>query len=284
MFNATASIAQNYHSLVQTAVMRDEDSSSASSSGRQLSLMVRRTMGVASLSLGEMEYMLMRRITTASDNQGPWPLDDTDPMEEEHVRLLFGSVTESERQRFVTAAQHEHPLTLLYVVDGARSSGVKSGTKSSTTKPLIAAATNAATNGVTGLPSTVWSEIMVRQEGPRNGTYVVRLQNMVPSGESIQVPSLSKILSPWKLVGCVETTLTMQQTRLKSEQVRLTWISEKEEEKEEEEDKREETKMKEMEGMEEIVDCDTPLLLDSLDLRTFVFDVTQKKNSPVTTR
>jgi hypothetical protein len=111
-FNATASIAQNYHAVVQTAVLRDEraaaaaaaaansddrngssrrsgsgrsssgggSSSSSSSSGgggnRQLTILVPRAMGIASLAEGEVELMLARRITTQSDNQGPWPLDD----------------------------------------------------------------------------------------------------------------------------------------------------------------------------------------------------------------
>ena len=251
IFNATSSIAQNYHSLVQTAVMKDEGGGA-----RQLSVLVRRTMGVASLSLGEMEYMLMRRISTGSDNQGPWPLDDKDPMKEEHMRLMFGSVNESEKQRFVVASQHEHPMKLLYV----DSTGVGKETKQTKRTKQI-------NGGVSGVPDTVWSEIMVRQDMPSNGTFVVRLQNMVPSnsGEPMQVPSLSKILSPWKVAGCIETTLTMQQTREQSEAVRLTWRAEKEEkemEKEMEERKK-----------EGVVDCDSPLLLDSLDLRTFVFDV-----------
>jgi hypothetical protein len=113
---------------------------------------------------------------------------------------------------------------------------------------------------------------MVRQDMPSNGTFVVRLQNMVPSmsGEPMQVASLSKILSPWKLAGCIETTLTMQQTREQSEAVRLTWRAEKEE-KEKEMEMEKEMEEKTKEGVVE--DCDSPLLLDSLDLRTFVFDV-----------
>ena len=72
------------------------------------------------------------------------------------------------------------------------------------------------------------------------------------------------------LAGCIETTLTMQQTREQSEAVRLTWRAEKEE-KEKEMEMEKEMEEKTKEGVVE--DCDSPLLLDSLDLRTFVFDV-----------
>jgi hypothetical protein len=128
--NYSGSIGQNYHALVQTACLAEtstntdtaastatnsSSSSSISSSsgggggggtsinsatvakgrlakGRQLALLTRRTMGVASLGAGQIEYMLMRRMADASDNQGPWPLDDAEPMVADRLWLLLGQV------------------------------------------------------------------------------------------------------------------------------------------------------------------------------------------------
>jgi hypothetical protein len=48
-------------------------------SGRQLTLLTGHTKGVASLRKGELEYMLVRRIN-GTDDQGPWPLNETTPL------------------------------------------------------------------------------------------------------------------------------------------------------------------------------------------------------------
>ena len=45
---------------------------------------------MAALGPGELEYMLMRRILDASDNQGPWPLDDREAVEDT-LRLMVGN-------------------------------------------------------------------------------------------------------------------------------------------------------------------------------------------------
>ena len=44
-----------------------------------MALLTPHTKGVASLGHGEFEYMMMRRIN-GTDDQGPWPLNDTTPL------------------------------------------------------------------------------------------------------------------------------------------------------------------------------------------------------------
>ena len=95
--NRTGPISQNFHAIVQSSSIvdggdskRNSDGAAASSSNadaggaqqqqqrqqqqqqRQLSVLTRRTMAVASLDDGQLEYMLARRLTDTSDNQGPF--------------------------------------------------------------------------------------------------------------------------------------------------------------------------------------------------------------------
>ena len=207
--NTTASIAQNYHALVQTAVIRDEVK--AGESGRELAVLTRRTMGVASLNVGDLEYMLQRRITAASDNQGPWPLDDQTPMQEEHIQLVVGTQGAVEAARFPLAMDLEHPLvTYAYDID------IDEQSASWAPPPLSAAAAGR------GLPAGVWVELMVRLDPPSpNTTFMVHLQNMAGLARVV-IPSLAEVLG-LPVHGCVETTLTMQQTRAANEAVRLSW-------------------------------------------------------------
>eukprot|EP01051_Picozoa_sp_SAG22_P006676 SAG22_NODE_444_length_10453_cov_8.586343_7_plen_604_part_00 len=67
-FNVTLPISANYHSLVNSGVLKSEESTGHSQ--RQLAVLTRHTMGIASLAPGSLEYMMMRRISGA-DNQGP---------------------------------------------------------------------------------------------------------------------------------------------------------------------------------------------------------------------
>ena len=68
VLNVSGPIAQNYHPFVQTAVLTE--ASGTSNGVRELALLTRRTMGVASLTEGQVEYMLLRRLQQASDFQG----------------------------------------------------------------------------------------------------------------------------------------------------------------------------------------------------------------------
>ena len=58
-FNASASIGQNYHAMVQTAAIRDVKEGCGTGGdhqpARQLTVLTRRTMGVAALANGELE-------------------------------------------------------------------------------------------------------------------------------------------------------------------------------------------------------------------------------------
>ena len=73
-----------------------------------------------------------------------------------------------------------------------------------------------------GFPSAVWAELIVRLETPANESFVLRLQNVVSGGPVVTVPSLPAALG-LVLNTCVETTVTMQQTRDANNAVRFKW-------------------------------------------------------------
>ena len=203
--NRTASIAQNYHSLVQTAAIRDSiagcpptttlpgvQGGATAQKGeapmrpaveRQLSVLTRRTMGVASLFDGAVEYMTMRRISTQSDNQGPWPLDDPLPMHD-LVRILLAPVAQSEAARFPLALALEHPLSVLYMKrreEGTtrlkqepRELRARLLEASSFVRAAARTSSGPSPTGVAplrGFPPSVWSELLVRAKPPLNATY-----------------------------------------------------------------------------------------------------------------
>ena len=243
-FNDSASIGQNYHSMVQTAVIRDENNGA---DGRQLSLLTRRTMGVASLQAGEMEYMLARRITTQSDNQGPWPLDDRLP-QEDVVRFVLSTVGNGELKRFTNALELEHPLATYYYNRESESSEDNHIPK--TNMPPF--------------PSSVWFEIFERLDAPRNSTFALRLQNVVADGPDEVIPSLKDALGALgipSILGCVEMTSTLQQSRQENEVIRLQWSADADE-------------GKSVGAMSKTyAGCDDAISLSPLDIRTFTFSV-----------
>ena len=209
-------------------------------------------MGVAALADGELEYMLMRRIVTGSDNQGPWPLDDKLPMED-HVQLVLGPAVTSEPARFPAALALEHPLALLY-----RNDSTPAGPA-----PVVGEGYR---NLAEGTPPSVWAELMVRvgEHLPANATYAIRLQNTVAGGVAVAVPSLAAAFGIVGMHTCVETTLSLQQTRAANEAARLRW------------------KQEAGVGSEATahtlpavyVSCTgTTIMLESLDIRTFTFGV-----------
>ena len=106
-------IGANYHAVVQQAsVVEATAGSSVPGAGtRQLALLTTHTMGAASLAEGALELMMMRRLNT-TDNQGPAPLDDTDPINVT-VALLFGPALDVTALRLRRAIAMEHPLIVL---------------------------------------------------------------------------------------------------------------------------------------------------------------------------
>ena len=173
-------------------------------------------MGVAALHAGELEYMLMRRIASQSDNQGPWPLDDKDAMVDV-VRLTLEPTAIAELNRASHALALEHPPVMFYLHH--RRQSAHSGHIDITDPTGVALRKTEAAMPVRGFPATVFAELFVRLGGvPSNAKYVIRLQNLV-------VPPLSAALG-MSLLTCTETTLTMQQARQENEHVRLQWNAE----------------------------------------------------------
>jgi hypothetical protein len=251
-------------------------------------------MGVAALGPGELEYMTMRRITSGSDNQGPWPLDDKLPMEDQ-VRLMLSTVQASEMLRFPTALALEEPFSVLYRTQQPPLAAPAPPAPPSLPTPAQAPAqAPAPAIKLTGFPASVWAKLSVRLEAPSNATYVIRLQNVVAGGAAVTVPSLSAALG-MRLHSCVETTMTIQQTRDANAKVRLQWKTEEDEEGQGEgrgEGSRErrweevartnpsQTQRQPQRQTRQSDDgarndplCGERIVLDSLDIRTFTFGV-----------
>jgi len=97
---------------------------------------------------------------------------------------------------------------------------------------------------------------------PSNETYAIRLQNTVASGAPIIIPSLADALGMAGMHSCVETTLSIQQTRHANDAARLQWKKEGS------------NTRKEGGGIVLSFSCsDTAITLVSLDIRTFTFGV-----------
>jgi hypothetical protein len=85
-------------------------------SGRQLTLLTGHTKGVASLRKGELEYMLIRRIN-GTDDQGPWPLNETTPLSGKPHRPhplvlnMMGARTHTHTHAHAHAHAHTHART-----------------------------------------------------------------------------------------------------------------------------------------------------------------------------
>ena len=240
-YNATASIAQNYHALVQTAVIRDN-----APSPRQLSILSRRTMAVASLESGSIEYMTARRISTESDSQGPWPLDDKLP-QHDVIRIMLAPQESGESKRFAEAVVLEHPLEQFYFNAGEKA------------VPLPF--------GADGLPENVWSEMFVRLDAPEPSSFAIRIQNIIPGGDPITIKSLQNALGFPSMNGCVEMTSTLQQSRAENDAVRLKWKSE---------ENVPELKLPSLVGSEH--SCKSSITLSPLDIRTFTFSIKDNRD------
>jgi hypothetical protein len=137
--------------------------------------------------------MLLRRITQASDFQGPAPLDDTDAGEDT-VHLLFGTAQDVEAARFPAALALEQPLLVFY-------------SASPLTRPKWSP-----------FPSqneTLFVDFFVRHSVESSDTpeYALRVQSFAPGGEFVKIQSLLPRAA--KLSSCTEMTLSFQEPRAK---------------------------------------------------------------------
>lgn len=196
--NDTGPIAQNYHAFVQTAALQEQP---ATNNTRELTVLSRRTMGVASLADGDLEYMLLRRLTDASDNQGPWPLDEREDIREK-VWLLVGTVASSEVRRFARAMELENELIILYTAGRPK-------------RPVVAYMQSQDPN--------LWLDLFVRHAMNTTVTtpseYALRLQSFTKSPLPV---SLSALGIP-QMQDVVEKTLSLQQDRAVNDHGRMKW-------------------------------------------------------------
>jgi len=227
-----------------------------------VSVLTRRTMGVASLGDGEVEYMLARRLIDGNDNQGPYPLNEEDDIRDT-VWVQVGTTSSVEATRMPRALELEHPIMALYIA-GQGDTPLRA--------PVLAP--------ITPLPDHVWLDLSVRHStvalqglqgsgAPplRAPEYMVRLQNLLnpqdnhaagaakvqgrastntaPAGATATAVQLGDLRVRLGLVlvakgrgacgagpplpcnvTCTETTLTMQQSRATNQGQRLQWRAE----------------------------------------------------------
>ena len=202
--NASGPISQNYHALVQSA------SISGGHGQQQLSVLSRRTVAVASLGDGEIEYMLARRLIDSTDSQGPWPLDEQDDIRDTMWLAVGeeGAASDVEAMRMPRALELEHALLPLFLEGGAPP-------PTATLAPI------------TPLPPHVFLDLFVRHScssGTGAAEYAIRLQSVLAQGMPTTNVSLAALrLGTDNTEACAETTLTMQQVRATNAAQRLQW-------------------------------------------------------------
>lgn len=196
--NTTGPISSNYHAVVQTSAIVDV------SNRRQMTLLTRRTMGVASLSGGQLEYMFMRRQTDTSDSQGPWPLDEQDDITETTWLYLDIATPPVLSNNFARALEFENGLLQLFTDD------------------FLTAPTR--NPPVRSFPSSIFVDFFVRYTfanvsgGPE---YALRFYHVDADGP--QVTLNINDLALGSLQTCTEKTLSLQEDRAANEQHRMTW-------------------------------------------------------------
>ena len=104
----------------------------------------------------------------------------------------------------------------------------------------------------------------MRADAPPNATYAVRVQNVVAGGPPVTVPSLAEALGLPNMTACSETTLSLQQARAANEAVRLRWRAQRD---------KPDAAAPARAPADAAADCNGPIALGSLDLRTFSFAV-----------
>jgi hypothetical protein len=141
--------------------------------------------------------MLLRRITQASDFQGPAPLDEKDAGEDT-LHLLFGTVEEVEAFRFTAALALEQQLLVFY---------------SSSPVP------NPTWSPVTSQSQTLFVDFFVRHSAERLGAradvpeYALRVQSFAQGGEFVKFHTL--LPEGATVAACTEVTLSFQEPRAK---------------------------------------------------------------------
>ena len=141
--------------------------------------------------------MLLRRITQASDFQGPAPLDDKHTCEDT-LHLLFGSVDEVEAVRRPSALALEQPLLVFYSM-------------SPVTRP--------AWSPFSSQNETLSVDFFVRHSAESSDgradapEYALRVQSLAQGGEFVEFQSL--LPRGATVVTCTEMTLSFQEPRAK---------------------------------------------------------------------
>lgn len=141
--------------------------------------------------------MLLRRLTQASDFQGPAPLDDKDAGED-ILHLLFGTVEEVEAFRFTSALALEQPLLVFY-------------SSSPVPKPTW--------SPVPSQSPTLFVDFFVRHSAERLGAradapeYALRVQSFARGGEFVKFQTL--LPEGATVISCMEMTLSFQEPRAK---------------------------------------------------------------------
>ena len=157
-------------------------------------MLSRHTMGVAALAEGNLEYMMMRRLT-GTDNQGPWPLNETTPLV---IKTLIqaGAANTVEPLRLHRALEFENPPLVMYST-AANTIGVPAQT----------------TEVMESLPAGLHLLSFYVRMGPAatrdsNVQLVVQLQNTVERGEPLTLSGgIGALIGPTgstRLASCTD--------------------------------------------------------------------------------
>ena len=231
-------ISGNYKSLVGSAMLK--------AGKRALSVLTRHTMGVAVLAESQLEYMMLRRIS-GTDDQGPWPLNETTPITV-HTALLAGSANTVTNLRLIRALEHENPPVAMYT----SGSGSSSGSAAEAQIPALGKLP-------TGMHMLSFYIRHPRPESTAEGSVatevVIQLQNVIEhSAPIVLAGGIASLLPGVSFSDCTEMTLTLQQKL--AENKRMSWLA--------------------LDGTTSgaapaaVDDCRAPVAVGALDIRSFV--------------
>ena len=199
-------------------------------SARQLTLLSPHTKGLASLADGTLEYMLLRRLS-GTDDQGPWPLNETTPLDAP-IGLRLDAADVAEARRICSALLLEHPPVLLYGASGAPTPKMPTGSPLNLTAlPAVVHVLSLAKR----TPSVTSDTTRARGSGAGGGVadttamnsteIVVRLQNVdvSPGSSNVRVDVAALVAAAY---DCVEMTISLQQAL--ADNKRMQWRAEEE--------------------------------------------------------
>lgn len=118
-YNDTLPVEGNYRPMVSSSLLRGPVKGGTPGINAEVAVITSQSMGVVGGQRdGELELMLHRR-TLADDSQGPWPLNDTDPMAVP-LRLMIDTQEQVETNRPIQIARMQNPVRVVFGLADSR--------------------------------------------------------------------------------------------------------------------------------------------------------------------